>query len=82
MSQDLKDDEVPVECALHDLNPNLQLYWKKITTVLNTSLARIMKVNKKKNQINTMLKFFVFCIPKHGKGEVDHTGGVAKSTIR
>lgn len=29
-----------------------------------------------------MLKFFVFCIPKHGKGEVDHTGGVAKSTIR
>ena len=29
-----------------------------------------------------MLKFFVFRIPKHGKGEVDHTGGVAKSTIR
>lgn len=88
MSQDLKHDQVFVECAQHEMligteieprttiileNDNCSLQYKS-----SPHFESIQKISDKYN-VNILP---VFGTPEHGKGEVDHVGGVAKSTIR
>ena len=88
LSQDLKHDQVFVECAQHEMligteieprttiileNDNCSLQYKS-----SPHFESIQKISDKYN-VNILP---VFGTPEHGKGEVDHVGGVAKSTIR
>jgi len=88
LSYDLKRDQQFVYCVLQQMLQEVDIQ-EGSTMVIESDNCKVQyKSTEHFDTIQALADFFkidiirVFGIPEHGKGEVDHVGGIAKTTIR
>ena len=88
ISDDRKHDQTFVHCVLEnmleevDINPETYLIIESDNCSSQyKSSAHFSSIQEISNHYQCNI-IRVFGIPEHGKGEVDHVGGIAKNTIR